>query len=91
MIRHKRFFNVFILSTYAVIYLAKEAVQDGQEKSHHHEEKIPIGSSEFYMYILYSLLIVIFAGLMSGLTVGYNSIDFLHLELVMNGGTDEEI
>ena len=28
---------------------------------------------------------------MSGLTVGYNSIDSLQLELVLNGGTEEEI
>lgn len=27
---------------------------------------------------------------MSGLTVGYNSIDSLQLELVLNGGTEEE-
>jgi len=31
-------------------------------------------------------LLVIFAGIMSGLTVGYNSIDPLQLELILFGG-----
>jgi metal transporter CNNM len=43
-----------------------------------------------YLVYLIDLVLTIFAGLMSGLTVGYLSIDDLVLELRMSTGTEEE-
>lgn len=45
------------------------------EHEDHEPDKIPFGTKEFYLYILYATVICLFAGMMSGLTVGYNSID----------------
>lgn len=78
--RIQKLITIVILLSYCVL-----------SEEHEKEEKISFGSFEFYMYIVYALIIVCFAGLMSGLTVGYNSIDSLQLELVLNGGSDEEI
>ncbi len=50
--------------------------------------KIPFLSTKFFMFILYSFIIVIFAGAMSGLTVGYTSIDPLQLEIILLNGTE---
>lgn len=54
-------------------------------------QKIPFLSGEFFLYILYSTFIVIFAGLMSGLTVGYTSIDPRMLAIKLRNGTPEEM
>jgi len=44
----------------------------------------------FLFYVFASIGLILFAGAMSGLTVGYLSIDELQLELKMRNGTDEE-
>ena len=48
------------------------------------------GSSGFFMCILISIFLTLFAGLMSGLTVGLLSIDTLELEMKMIHGTEEQ-
>ena len=80
-----RIMSLVLILIYSFMLLAKETPIN----SIHSHEKIPFGSAEFFLYVFYAFCIVMFAGLMSGLTVGYNSIDFLHLELVLNGGTEE--
>ena len=45
---------------------------------------------EFYIYLGISLVLCLFAGLCSGLTVGYLSIDDLTLDIKMRNGTPEE-
>ena len=42
------------------------------------------------MFLVLSLVLVCFAGLMSGLTVGYCGIDYLDLELKLKRGTPKE-
>lgn len=57
---------------------------------HGGHQKIPFGSGEFYLYILYAALICCFAGLMSGLTVGYTSIDPRMLAIKLVNGSEIE-
>jgi metal transporter CNNM len=45
---------------------------------------------EWIIFSVASLLIVCFAGMMSGLTVGMMSLDELDLEIKLNSGTDQE-
>ena len=56
------------------------------------EEKIPFGTSEFWLFVFYSLFFTCFAGLMSGLTVGYNGINMLEMNAIETAdvGPDDE-
>jgi len=54
------------------------------------EEENSEGSSNIVFFALLSLFLTLFGGLMSGLTVGYLSIDELVLELKSMNGTEEE-
>ena len=47
--------------------------------------------AEFWYFVIVSAVLSCFAGLCSGLTVGYLSIDDLVLDLKQNNGTPEEI
>ena len=47
-------------------------------------------SAEFWLNLFIFLLLALFAGTVSGLTVGYLSIDSLILEIKMNNGTEKE-
>jgi len=60
-----------------------------QQLQPHHVEK-PL---EWYMYLIYSsisLFLILFAGLMSGLTLGLMSIDRLTLNILKTAGTKKE-
>ena len=59
-------------------------------KEYFFNESNNLSGPEMITYIIISLGLVLFGGLMSGLTVGYLSIDELLLELKQNSGTDEE-
>ncbi len=63
-----------------------------EEPDIHHEfsKEYPPGTSEFWFCIAMSIALTLLAGLMSGLTVGYLSIDELVLELKLQNGTEEE-
>lgn len=54
------------------------------------EEKIPFGTREFWLYILYSLCFTCFAGMMSGLTVGYNGLNQIELNAIENAEVTPE-
>lgn len=54
------------------------------------EERLASAGSAVLINTIIVIILVIFAGLMSGLTVGYLSIDELFLELKVMGGTPEE-
>ena len=55
--------------------------------SSHREEPF---SAKFWLNLFIFLLLALFAGTVSGLTVGYLSIDSLILEIKMNNGTEKE-
>ena len=55
-----------------------------------HEEKKSLSRSAFLFNLILFILLSCFAGTMSGLTVGYLSIDSLILELKINNGTRDE-
>ena len=57
---------------------------------HHEERRYVAGSYEFWVMASMSLALVLFAGIMSGLTVGYCGIDRMDLELKKKRGTPEE-
>lgn len=59
-------------------------------KGHHGGVRAQFGTFEFWLYFGISLFLILFAGLMSGLTVGYLSIDELVLELKLKNGTGKE-
>lgn len=85
---------ILILSTYFLPMKSSEESQKittQENPSHHEEVKIPFGSSWFFLFVFYACALCLFAGVMSGLTVGYNSIDPLSLELILHGGTEEEV
>jgi hypothetical protein len=46
-----------------------------------HDDDAPLGSTGFLTYCLISLLLVLVAGLMSGLTIGLMAVDDLELEV----------
>lgn len=52
--------------------------------------KEPYGSPAFWYYVAISCSLTCFAGLMSGLTVGYLSIDKIDLEVKMAIGTPSD-
>jgi len=54
------------------------------------EERPDPSSPEFWIIAMTALLLTLFGGLMSGLTVGYLSIDSLVLELKLKNGTETE-
>ena len=49
-----------------------------------------MSSSSFYFNLMGVIILTLFAGCMSGLTVGYTSIDTLVLEVKISNGTEEE-
>jgi hypothetical protein len=46
------------------------------------EEKIPFGTREFWLFVCYCLGLTCVAGLMSGLTVGYNGLNQIELNAI---------
>jgi len=71
--------------TVTCTYITGGVLCDGQ-KFHEGEQLIRSGSPQFFGYLLASFFCVIFAGLMSGLTIGLFSLDLLTLEVLKNGG-----
>lgn len=64
--------------------------ENNKTESEQEAEKEKLKNSAFWTYFLICLVLVCFAGLMSGLTVGYLSIDDLVLELKAEIGSEEE-
>ena len=58
------------------------------EKTECEEELVSGGTYWFFLFMV--TFLTLFAGLMSGLTVGYLSVDDLTMELKANAGTEEE-
>ena len=54
------------------------------------EANAQMGVAAFWFNVLMVIALTLFAGIMSGLTVGYLSIDDLVMELKLSTGTDEE-
>ncbi len=79
--------NLYILSpspTEPLILKAKETKYESKES------KEGLSGAEFWFYLIVAIALVCFAGAMSGLTVGYLSIDTLILELKISNGTEIE-
>ncbi|MED6122266.1 DUF21 domain-containing protein [Stylosanthes scabra] len=55
-----------------------------------HEEGIPFGSVRWYVYAGLSCFFVLFAGIMSGLTLGLMSLGLVDLEILQRSGTPTE-
>jgi metal transporter CNNM len=66
-----------------------EGFEIGKESAEQ-EHKYAPDSAGFWFSLGFALFLVCFAGMASGLTVGYLSIDELQLELKMKNGTEEE-
>ena len=83
--------TIFIISTLivrsATFLKNKNPIQKIQESDN---DRYAPGTTQFYLFILYSFLIVLFAGTMSGLSVGFCSIDYLKLEILLQNGTKSE-
>jgi metal transporter CNNM len=80
---------------YLPINLEDHPIPEQPPKAHGEEEFASGAVWWFYVFAvlcnnLFNLVLTAFAGLMSGLTVGYLSIDDLVLELRSSTGTDEE-
>ena len=76
--------TLFIVSpspTESIILKEKAAKSESSEK---------LTGAEFWFYLFVAVALVCFAGAMSGLTVGYLSIDTLILELKISNGTESE-
>ena len=80
-------------------FLSSEGANDHTGKATVHNETVEeegielhyeVGSYGFFMCILISIFLTLFAGIMSGLTVGLLSIDTLELEMKMIHGTEEQ-
>ena len=84
--------NKYNISLIIILFLIKFIKTENTEHEVKHEghDQIPFGTSEFYFYAFLSLFIVCFAGAMSGLTVGYLSIDKKFLEIKSRNGTKLE-
>lgn len=67
-----------------------ELVAEGVAQESREAYKHPAGSGEFWFCVGFAGFLTLFAGMMSGLTVGYLSIDELVLELKSQNGTEEE-
>ncbi|XP_024979331.1 DUF21 domain-containing protein At4g14240-like isoform X2 [Cynara cardunculus var. scolymus] len=52
--------------------------------------EIEFGSAKFYLYVGISCLLVTFAGIMSGLTLGLMSLGLVELEILQSSGTPTE-
>ena len=79
--------NLYILSPSPkepLILKAKETKHESKES------KEGLSGAEFWFYLIVAIALVCFAGAMSGLTVGYLSIDTLILELKISNGTEIE-
>lgn len=48
------------------------------------------GTATFYIYIVVVIGLVLFAGLMSGLTLGLMSLSLVDLEVLMKSGTPKD-
>ena len=46
------------------------------------EQKIPFGTRQFWLFVIYSILLTCVAGVMSGLTVGYNGLNQIELNAI---------
>jgi hypothetical protein len=55
-----------------------------------YSDRYPPGSYDFWFCLIVAVLLTLGAGAMSGLTVGYLSIDQLELEMKLQNGTEEE-
>lgn len=53
-------------------------------------EGIPFGSVEWFVYAGVSCVLVLFAGIMSGLTLGLMSLGLVELEILQRSGTNVE-
>lgn len=53
-------------------------------------ERFAVGTPQFYYCLIVAICLTLGAGVFSGLTVGYLSIDQLELEMKLYNGTDEE-
>lgn len=53
-------------------------------------KRIPFGTTQFWTTTMLCAGLILFAGLMSGLNMGYLSIDTLVLELKLKNGTERE-
>ena len=71
-------FSIFILEKTVPISSAKEA------------ERVKPGSPQFLFFLISALILMTIAGFMSGLTVGYLSIDPLVIEMKMKTGNEKE-
>ena len=70
---------------------ASERKDEADEVASHTAERYTNDQPEFWYFLIISGCLSLFAGLCSGLTVGYLSIDDLVLDLKMNNGTPEEV
>lgn len=50
----------------------------------------PVGSGSFYLYLGICIVLVLFAGLMSGLSLGLCSLTPFELEVIERSGTTNE-
>lgn len=50
-------------------------------------DDVSFGSAEWYLYAGISCLLVLFAGIMSGLTLGLMSLNLVDLEILQRSGT----
>ena len=53
-------------------------------------EAIPFGSISWFVYLAISCFLVLFAGIMSGLTLGLMSLGLVELEILQRSGTPSE-
>jgi len=67
-----------------------ESEEGSKESGEGSESRAEVGTYTFYVFLGTSIGLTLVAGLMSGLTVGYLSIDKLVLELKIKNGNEEE-
>ena len=51
---------------------------------------VPVGSTEFWQYLIGILILVILGGILAGLTLGLMSLDSVNLEVLMRSGVEQE-
>ena len=79
--------------TYYLTEIASEFILENNELSKEFilpSQQPQMTSSSFYFNLMGVIILTLFAGCMSGLTVGYTSIDTLVLEVKISNGTEEE-
>ena len=78
--------------TYYLTEIAEEYILENNELSKEFitPSQQQMSSSYFYFNLIGVIILTLFAGCMSGLTVGYTSIDTLVLEVKLSNGTEEE-